>query len=838
MTTTFIVSWMALAAALGLRPPPASEGAAGQKPVSIQDGCAPRIFASYLRKAQAKAAGNSIQWRVFKNRLDKQLWQVVQGGYQGSELAWISDFALGYQCLKDINPGAASQYADKAIAIMKSGMRDFQKGKWIALQFLAVTDGKSSTFQLPNSDIVNGTFSVYSAPVITATIVRGEKASTADEVSNYSEFLRVGDTPFGSDYVKGVDWRRQGNLPNNMLDWSLPGRKPTRGAKYYVSYASRADALEHKLTSCWLNGDELTFTSVPAADQALFVEYLYGASTKIPSSLGKVGGKVPPENPALAFQQTSAGDGGFNSIFIDANYPSRFLGKHIAMGLDWLDGYAGFSSTLKSEASEILVRWNDYLRLQGYGNYAASNYGAGTYISRAMTCLALEGRRSVSDGRILAEVLEYRRKNIVPAITNLHTSLKGGYWEEGYNYGPLAVQNTILAGLALEGAGKVEADPERTWAGEVIRYLIASQPTPTTTFDGGDWYAYPAPFPSGDKGLFYVAAEATRDAKAKAYANQIILKYPGDQAENYLDLLFRDPDASCSKWDSEPLHYFASGTNLLVSRSDWGVNPVFVSVCFNNLLTATHLTFPPGQVQIQRGSDSLLVNAAGATEAQSFQFKSTYGNTLVVDDNGNGMQTYRWAMGTWFGSPGVVVQEQESKAEYDYISGDFKAAYSHNQKPGAGGSVPELTRQVVYLRPNWVVVYDRVTTVKEGYPKQQRWHTLNAPTVDGHKFSICQNQSKLFGEAFSSNTLSLTNSRTLVGNKPIYQILIQNANALKSVTYLTVFEVTSSAKLAMDPARFSTSSDGNWDEIYIGTAKLAFSKMGTGLKFQFSSQAQ
>ena len=60
------------------------------------------------------------------------------------------------------------------------------------------------------------------------------------------------------------------------------------------------------------------------------------------------------DGSSQAYQQTSAGDGGFNSVFIDDTYSYRHLGKNIALGLDWLDGYVGFASALKTEAISLL----------------------------------------------------------------------------------------------------------------------------------------------------------------------------------------------------------------------------------------------------------------------------------------------------------------------------------------------------------------------------------------------------------------------------------------------------------------------------------------------------
>ena len=66
--------------------------------------------------------------------------------------------------------------------------------------------------------------------------------------------------------------------------------------------------------------------------------------------------------------------------------------------------------------------------------------------------------------------------------------------------------------------------------------------------------------------------------------------------------------------------------------------------------------------------------------------KSTLANVVIVDDNGEGYQTYRYSMGYWYGTPGVVTTAYEASSSYVYVSGNYGAAYSLNTDPGNGGS--------------------------------------------------------------------------------------------------------------------------------------------------------
>jgi hypothetical protein len=762
---------------------------------------------STLASLRQQAANKTAQWQAFKSRLDSNLGQNVgYGAYQGSELTWIQDYALGYQILKDTDPLTAANYADKAIALMKSGLHDFQKSDWMTRQFLVRGDGTTTSFTLPNADFNPSTLRVYLGSVSSTAVVHGA-ANSADNVGYYSLFLKVSNTADGTaDYTQGVDWSHNSNLSNNLLDWSPAGKEPAAGATYYVTTTSAFGAPQASVT---VNGTTITFATAPGKDKAVFVEYIYG--------------KHSADGSTLAYQQTSSGDGGFNSIMVDDTYTSRYLGKYLALGLDWLSSYRGFSPALQAETAAMFVRWSDFVRDSGYASTSpASNYGAGGYVSRVFTALAL-AKRSPQGPRLMQEVLNYRTTYLLPDLTNSTASLKGGFWAEGWSYGQLATQNVLLAGLALEEAGDITATAERQWASDVVKELISASPSAGTIYDGGDWFASPAPFPANE--LLDVLGAMASDSAARSYANYLIQHNAGSNTNDAVDLLYRNPAASAAFWSALPLQWYAQGTGLLTARSDWGTTPTWVSAQIGNPLAADHQSFTPGQVQIQRGADDLLVNANALGDNQSGVFKSTYGNTIVVDDNGEGAQTYRYSMGVWYGSPGVVTT-YEAGANYTYLSGDYHAAYSSNLNPGGGGSTSELNREVVYLNPNYVVIYDRVTTIKDYYVKQQRWHFAQAPTVSGNSFVETVGTSRLFGQTFSTVPLTTTLAPVQVGNATVQELITQNASPTASVRYVTAFQVAPSTTAAMDSTSQILSTDSRMEGTQVGNQVVLFGRNG------------
>src|SRR5262249_31896319 len=159
-----------------------------------------------------------------------------------------------------------------------------------------------------------------------------------------------------------------------------------------------------------------------------------------------------------------------------------------------------FTSALKTQAAAMLVKWANWETTNGYHfTDPSSNYGDGGYVSLVMTALALNASGDSNGPSLVNQAVAYRQTYVLPLLTNTPTSLNGGYWVEGWNYGPLAIENLLLGGQALQQAGAIpNATTEQQWAGQLLQSLISEQPTASTIYDGGDGYNWPAPFPDND----------------------------------------------------------------------------------------------------------------------------------------------------------------------------------------------------------------------------------------------------------------------------------------------------------------------------------------------------
>lgn len=786
-------------------------------PVATEVPCRILLSQTVLDGLRAKAAAGNADWQDFQSRLDARLGRVIggwgDGSYQGSQLEWLGDYALAYKVLEKLDPATASGYADKAIAILKSGLHNHQKFSNMGQQFLALGDGTTRTFTLPNADVDPTTLLVLTGQVTNVAITR-DSNSTNDDAGYYQLFLKASNTPGGpADYQMGPDWRRNGDLAENLVDWSNAVHAPAPGSTYYLTEISPIlDDLQAQNVS--FNGTTITFDTAPAADQAILVQYIYGTTSA--------------DHSTLAWQQTSSGDGGFNSMLIDTGYPSRYLGKYLSIGYDWLYDYPGFTAALKAETAAMLVRWSDYWRDNGYHKDSpASNYSAGGYVSRMFTALALSAGRTTDGTRLVNEMTAYRQAHVVPLLTNPTDSYAGGFWAEGWNYGALACENLLLGGIAYERAGLGTVTEERNWSTDVIGHLVSSQPSRDTMYDGGDWYDYPAPFVG--KELMYLLAAATPDATAATWANYIIQNYGGAQTQTMPDMVFRNPSASTAFWSAAPLQNYARGTGLVTARADWNYDSTWVAFQLGNLIDTDHQAYAQGQLEIQRGADPLLINVNALSGNQSIDTESSYGNLVAIDDNGHGHQNYTFNQGFWFGSPGCRITQYEAAAGYVYTGGDYHAAYSFNQTPGTG-TATQLTRQVVYLRPDYVIVHDRAATVEADDPKQLRWHFLNAPTVDPatHSWTAAQGSSKLFGHTFSASALSTTSLSVKDPSNSItaWRVITAPASSQTGITWLTALQTAPSSTANMVSTAGVTSTDNRMEGVQMADKLVLFGTQG------------
>jgi fibronectin type 3 domain-containing protein len=762
----------------------------------------------------AKVAGNTAQWQSFKARLDAQLDVVIETAYQGSQLPWIADFALGYLALKDSDSTTATKYAKKAKVLIDGAIANRQQGAWDTRLLLGRGDGVTTAYVLPDAAVVGATLKVFLGAVTTVAKTKGS-ANGLDDLADIDFILKVSNTSDGtSDYVQTTDWLAY-HTYLDKLDWSPAGSEPSVAATYYVTRTDSYSAVQKTLTTHYTFNSgthTVTFGTAPTTSQAVFAEYQYGSD----------------------YQQTGDGRGGFSNTKIDSGWTSRML-KFVAIGLDWLWDWGGIDSTWKNTVSAMLVLWCDWERDNGY---TSPNYKAGHYGLRMAAACALAGRGSVDADRLKSEMETYHDTTIAGLLGNPAAgsgSYKGGFWPEGWNYGPGAIVNIILSGLAFDNVGWGDSTQESDWAADLITETLTEQPTANTIYGGGDNYVYPAifPYPAIQSGsttynfdLFYALLAANTDATLDGYANQTVANSPQGQADTFLDLLYRDPNAAAASWSGAlPKYRRASGTGLVVSRKDYAYNSTWLSFYAGNLATGGAVT-GQGGLSLARGADQLLVLTHEITETQDFQLKTQYSNSLMVDDGAATDQEYSYAQGNTYGTPGIVTDAFEGTSAYTYVAADYTGAF-RSSTGSHTNPVTNLDRSVLHVRgSDYVFVYDRVSAVYAATVKQVQWHFYESTTTrSGDAWTAAVGSSKLFGKTFSGQTLTSALNNLTLNGKAIDQITAGNTNAA-NCTFVTAMQSASSGTSAMDTAARIAGTNSLLEGAILGNVVAMFGKSG------------
>lgn len=675
-----------------------------------------KVLPGLVAAAKTKATANTAQWQAFKAARDAELGQAISATYQGSHMASACDFALAYRCVKDTNPTLATDYAGKALGLVLSGVREFissagsEYGAW---QYIGRGDGSTTTFTLPGAPLA-GTLSVRSATVKHTATTR---SATYDEDTFllYEHVIKVANTSDGAPaYTEGVDWWHGAKAFDNYLSWQGGASKPSNGATYYITSASPYGAGAVASGNYGTSGDQITFNTAPAANQAIFVKHAY---------------HVPG---GLRYQQTHGDQGGYSSIFNDSGYTARNL-MWVAIARDWLDDFAGFTSALKAEVDAQLVQWFDAITA-GSDNFggtlwavyantnANTNYGTGHYQYKLATALALDGRHA-SAAALKTNVLDWRTANLLPAFnppSNGRTTLADGHYLEGAHYGPESAHMIARTVPMIAQSGWATPTEERAWVAGTIRSLLHQQPTRTTFYSGGHGGTVPMPVPAKDKWVAWSAG--TTDAKAVGHANWHIQTGVGSTFTDHEDLLFRDPNATPDDPTDgdEPLYRGHRGSGHIFGREAWDYTSEWFALDLQKIAGGGHEPGTFGGLYINRGADILLIDAATKGGSQANAQRHAWGSVVVVDDSGQGLQYNRWNAGPWAGDPGPIAT-WELTSTYAWASCDYKSVFSSPYSPGAGGPLVELEREVLHVQGWGFAVFDRAETTQAGHQKQLRW---------------------------------------------------------------------------------------------------------------------
>ena len=98
---------------------------------------------------------------------------------------------------------------------------------------------------------------------------------------------------------------------------------------------------------------------------------------------------------------------------------------------------------------------------------------------------------------------------------------------------------------------------------------------------------------------------------------------------------------------------------------------------------------------------------------------------------------------------GSVLKAMEVHDDYVYVAGDATPCYQHGPvkregRPDLAEKCDLATRQLVFVKPNHFVVFDRVAATDPSYRKEWLLHTAHEPAIEGKTFQADHRDGRLF----------------------------------------------------------------------------------------------
>ena len=423
-----------------------------------------------------------------------------------------------------------------------------------------------------------------------------------------------------------------------------------------------------------------------------------------------------------------------------------------ALAFDWVYGgftpaeRAAYAANLVSSANSIID-----LNLYLYGNYGIRYQAAA-----AIAALAAAGDADVS----VLWPKAYDRMNTVLEVTgdgidpgDMEGRMAyGGAWNEGYDYNRHTQIHMLQYLQGLRSAFGPHEDRLSTseWAAGVVKYMIywvLPDGDYILPYGDVDWpYVLPH-----DRAIVLMATDASDSGYGQYSLNNV---YGTDSYWAYTDLIFYDAARVEESFDTLPKGWYAPGSGLVIFRSGWGPNDTYVAFKSsdyhtyhqNNGQNAFYI-YKSAPLAVRTGvydgnvhdhNVNYLIRTIAQNCITVFDPTETFSYPDgVPDDNDGGQMVQEWtgehhnftewrAQADRVGTPRNIVDwvDFEVGAGYGYAASEAGRAYK-------AGKVPFASRQLLWLDPDLVVVFDRVTSGDANFQKKFQLHSAETMTITG-----------------------------------------------------------------------------------------------------------
>ena len=579
-----------------------------------------------------------------------------------------------------------------------------------------------------------------------------------------------------------------------------------------------------------------------------------------PTNAAKYGAKAADIAVKISLPTTMRGE----SPCTDDGYVMRFFGVGMGILYDWV--YDVLTPKQRTQIYTTANTWQTSWEAPGgcsafaYAN-PVGNYFAGFFHAKTVMTLATAGDNPSAPSEWTDwQTTQYQTAPSNPPHTGVQpyyaAHMAGGGWPEGFgNYGPLATLNMSLPAWEVKtatGTDLVTAAAAYTFPVDAGEYLMHfTWPTRAyiddrdTNHSNGD---ADAPPPSSTNVGMFMQTLGTQRYWNSAHANVLqeytndVIAVRGDDADAWEEFLFYDPNGATAPLSTLPLSYFATGPNAVAARSDWTTSAVWMSFRAGTYVDgpgAGEQGFDEGSLALVRGGVPLLVNGTGwavhepgGDADENRVYNDEYGN-FFADDIYYGNRTIynifyvrhmngaslveRYGQASFTADDGArskVSTYEDGTAYVLALATNLEDMYVKDS--GGNAQVAAWSREIMYLRPNRFLVYDRTTagnatgnntaddqflafhfpanpasvTAPDG---ETRYDVTNNATYAGAMTTIlpANNTTTVIG-MYPANG-SGTHAQTASNPIKVWQVQVRSPNTMAAQTWLTAFDLDSTA---------------------------------------------
>ncbi len=422
----------------------------------------------------------------------------------------------------------------------------------------------------------------------------------------------------------------------------------------------------------------------------------------------------------------------------DSGYGIRNYGVGMAIGYDWLA--PALPASTKTAVITALNSWVDWYDTSGFSrDQPIGNYFVGYFLAKTYTAIATDTDNAKAAAYWTDVQTHLWGQLVKPAYS---AWMQGGGWPEGWGYGPRAVRGVAEVLWGVETGKGLSWYSDLPQARDQALYLEQfAWPSLKRMADRGTVRSGIALKPSAAlmSSLATILAEHgdANAPTAMAFTDDIVATV-GDDRDPWQTFLYSDPARARTSYASLPLSYNATGPGDVAMRSSWDKTASWASLTAGRYINAPdsgEQLFDAGGVTMVAGGDPVLVNATGWIPNTG----GTAGEDYVYTDSwgGGGRRLYNSFFVTDPGSSNSPGQNSKSPNSSNAHVERFEDGGSYvraraaglGDQYGSGSSHPvtAYTRDVVYMRPGTLVLFDRTTIASASANRWMAFHVPSAP---------------------------------------------------------------------------------------------------------------